>query len=96
MSTTTGRGPYAKTRQQRETIIRAALEYFGQYGYHGASMREIARQVGLSQAGLTHHFSTKADLLVATLESRDELTLDMSRAAAEQSDDPLADRKSVV
>src|SRR5699024_2757357 len=84
------RGPYAKSTRQRDTIIRTALGYFGQYGYHGASMREIARQVGLSQAGLLHHFPTKADLLTAVLESRDTLSESAGRAASYRGDHPLA------
>jgi AcrR family transcriptional regulator len=90
------RGPYAKTSKQREAIIQAALECFGQHGYHGASMREIARQVGLSQAGLLHHFDTKADLLTATLESRDTLSVATGTAAATQAQDALAGLIAVV
>lgn len=96
MTTTTARGPYAKTKQQRETIIHAALDYFGQYGYHGASMREIARHVGLSQAGLLHHFKTKAELLTATLESRDALTGTAIEAAVARSRSPLAGIVAIV
>jgi AcrR family transcriptional regulator len=90
------RGPYAKTSKQRDAIIQAALECFGQRGYHGASMREIARQVGLSQAGVLHHFGTKADLLTATLETRDTLSVATGRAAAERAQDPLAGMLAVV
>jgi AcrR family transcriptional regulator len=73
-STGTARGPYAKTKAQRENILRGALDYFGQYGYWGSTMRDIARGVGLSQAGLLHHFGTKTDLLTAVLEERDRET----------------------
>jgi AcrR family transcriptional regulator len=65
------RGPYAKTKFQRDKILRGALDYFGQYGYWGSTMRDIARNVGLSQAGLLHHFGTKTELLTAVLEERD-------------------------
>lgn len=92
----TGRGPYAKSVRQRERIIAAALEYFGQQGYHGTSMREIAREVGLSQAGLLHHFANKADLLIAVLDSRDTLTGAMATAAVERTADPLAGLVAVV
>ncbi len=70
----TPRGPYAKTKYQREKILRAALDYFGQYGYWGSTMRDIARNVGLSQAGLLHHFGSKDELLTAVLEERDRET----------------------
>jgi AcrR family transcriptional regulator len=93
---TSSRGPYAKSSRQREAIIRAALGYFGRHGYHGTSMREIARHVGLSQAGLLHHFATKAELLTAVLESRDTLTGATARNAVEQEDDPLAAMIAVV
>lgn len=90
------RGPYAKSSLQRDTIIRTALAYFGQHGYHSASMREIARQVGLSQAGLLHHFPTKADLLTAVLESRDTLSGSAASAAVQDVDDPLAGMTAVI
>lgn len=90
------RGPYAKTAKQRDEITRRALEHFGRFGYHGASMREIARAVGLSQAGLLHHFKTKADLLMATLESRDIDTGALARAAIADSGNPLAGMVAVV
>ena len=92
----TTRGPYAKTRRQRESIIQTALEYFGQFGYHGASMREIARAVGLSQAGLLHHFKSKDELLIATLETRDELSSLVARTAADASSNPLDGMIAVV
>ena len=90
------RGPYAKTFRQRDEIIEAALAFFGQQGYHGTSMRELARKVGLSQAGLLHHFPTKAALLTAVLESRDTMTGDVALAAAVRSGDPLAALVAVV
>ena len=90
------RGSYAKSSKQRELIIGTALDYFGRHGYHGASMREIARQVGLSQAGLLHHFPTKAGLLTAVLESRDVLSGITARAAADSAHDPLAGMTAVI
>jgi AcrR family transcriptional regulator len=77
--TGTVRGPYAKTKAQRENILRGALDYFGQYGYWGSTMRDIARSVGLSQAGLLHHFGTKTELLTAVLEERDRDTEERAR-----------------
>ena len=90
------RGPYAKSSKQRDLIIGTALDYFGRHGYHGASMREIARQVGLSQAGLLHHFPTKAALLTAVLESRDVLSGATARAAVDSAQDPLVGMTAVI
>ena len=70
------RGPYAKTALQKDKILRAALDYFGQHGFNAASMRELAREVGLSQPGLLHHFGTKTDLLIALIDERDAITME--------------------
>jgi AcrR family transcriptional regulator len=80
------RGPYAKTKFQRDKILRGALDYFGQYGYWGSTMRDIARSVGLSQAGLLHHFGTKTELLTAVLEERDQDTEERARFTDETTD----------
>jgi AcrR family transcriptional regulator len=90
------RGSYAKTSSQREAIIQTALEHFAEHGYHGASMREVARQVGLSQAGLLHHFPTKPDLLTAVLASRDTLSQETAKAAVDTANDPLDGMIAVV
>ncbi len=44
---------------------------FGEQGFRGSSLREIAARVGISEAGLLHHFGSKAGFLTATLEERD-------------------------
>jgi AcrR family transcriptional regulator len=65
------RGPYAKTEERRTQILDTALEVFARYGYRGGSLREIADRVGLSDAGVLHHFGSKEQLLIAMLEHRD-------------------------
>lgn len=72
------RGPYAKGLAKREEILDAALELFAQRGYDRTSVREVARQAGLSQAGLLHHFSTKEELFLEVLRRRDDRSTDPS------------------
>lgn len=66
------RGSYAKSEGTRKAILEAALEVFGQGGYRSGSLREVALRVGMTEAGLLHHFPSKANLLAAVLELRDE------------------------
>ncbi|MEZ0446625.1 TetR/AcrR family transcriptional regulator [Cellulomonas sp. ICMP 17802] len=66
-------GGYAKGRATREEILDAAVQLFGEVGYHTASLREVASRVGISHPGLLHHFPSKAALLAAVLERRDEV-----------------------
>lgn len=72
MSARGPRGEYAKTAARRIQILDAALEVFAQSGYRAGSLREVANRVGISEAGLLHHFSSKRALLVAVLDHRDE------------------------
>lgn len=66
------RGSYAKTAGRRREILEAGIEVFSAGGFRSGSIREIAERVGMSQAGLLHHFANKNDLLAAVLELRDD------------------------
>ena len=66
------RGSYAKSEGTRKAILEAALEVFAQGGYRSGSLREVAQLVGMTEAGLLHHFPSKANLLAAVLDLRDE------------------------
>ena len=68
------RGEYAKSKQTRRAILDAAVEVFAQSGYRAGSLREVAQRVGMSEAGLLHHFRSKRALLLALLDHRDELS----------------------
>jgi len=60
------------TRRQergREDILAAAAGFVAERGYHGMSMRDLARATGQSLANLYNYFSSKDDLLYA-LQSR--------------------------
>lgn len=63
--------PRVMGAQRRDDILRIAMETFATRGYHNASLAEIAERSGLTQAGVLHHFRTKAGLLTGVLELRD-------------------------
>jgi transcriptional regulator, TetR family len=67
------RGEYAKSAGKRIAILDAALEVFAESGYRAGSLREVATRVGMSEAGLLHHFRSKSALLQAVLDRRDAL-----------------------
>ncbi len=72
----TGRGPYAPGLAARTKILQGAAQLFGQRGYRGASLDEIAKASGISKQGLLHHFPNKKTLLVAVLKYRDDVDLE--------------------
>jgi Bacterial regulatory proteins, tetR family len=49
-------------------IIDAAIELFGSRGFKGTTIAAIAERVGLTDAGVLHHFPTKSVLIEAALE----------------------------
>lgn len=70
------RGPYAKTALRKQQIIEAATSVFSASGYHGGSLRDISRELGVSLTSLVHHFGTKSELLIAVLENADHTGAD--------------------
>ncbi len=64
-------GGYLKGRIRREDILAAAVAVYGEAGYHGSSLREVAKRAGITHAGLLYYFPTKEALLAAVLERRD-------------------------
>jgi len=68
------RREYAKSAGRRQQIVDAAVEVFSSAGYRRGSLRDVADKVGLSQAGLLHHFPSKEHLLEAVLSWRDDVT----------------------
>ncbi len=71
--TTPRRTQTERTKQRKEQLIREAIRFFGQNGYHGAKLADIAKAAGVTEPGLLHHFPSKAHLLMAVLAERDRI-----------------------
>ncbi|MEO0732618.1 MAG: TetR/AcrR family transcriptional regulator [Bacteroidota bacterium] len=56
------------TKTTPEEILRATWAVFHQYGFHDASLQQLADAAGLGKAGLLHHFGSKAGLMRAVIE----------------------------
>lgn len=61
-----------ETLLRRQEIISAAAEIFGAKGFGGGTLQDIADQVGMTHAGILHHFGSKDQLLLEVLTRRDE------------------------
>ena len=53
---------------RRQEIISAAIDLFYEYGYQRASVRDICRKVGLTQAAIYYHFHNKEEILFTIIE----------------------------
>src|SRR4051812_48219982 len=55
--------------QRKNAILLAANHHFAHHGFRGASLRDIARDAGVSLTLLNHHFGSKFQLLAAVIDS---------------------------
>lgn len=63
--------PRAGSEDKRARILNEAVVLFGEHGYAGTSLADIANAADISKAGLLHHFSSKDELFCKVLERRD-------------------------
>jgi AcrR family transcriptional regulator len=73
-------------RSVRERILAAAVQLFAQYGYHAATMRDIARISGIQAASIYYHYASKQALLVEIMDTHmRNLNASLRRIAQESS-----------
>ncbi|WP_199542637.1 TetR/AcrR family transcriptional regulator [Prauserella sp. PE36] len=61
----------AKGEDRRQRILTIAQRLLVRQGWRNTTLGQIAREAGISPAGLLHHFESKEQLLHAVLEARD-------------------------
>jgi AcrR family transcriptional regulator len=81
-----GRIAGVTAEQTRERLLQAAADVFGQRGYDGTRVADIAAAAGVSNGALYAHFGSKAELLVAALRTHGRrLLADLFAADPDQS-----------
>ena len=61
----------AKGEDRKQRILDVAERLLVRYGWRSTSLAQIAKEAGVSPAGLLHHFESKEQLLNAVLDARD-------------------------
>lgn len=54
-----------RSRETRDKLMQAAIDVLLRDGYNRLTMKEVAAAAGVSSGALMHHFSSKAELVVA-------------------------------
>ena len=75
MTSVSGPRPYAtllaKGEDRRQRILSVAERLLARNGWRNTSLAQIAKEAGVTPAGLLHHFESKEQLLNAVLDARD-------------------------
>ncbi|MBM6589521.1 TetR/AcrR family transcriptional regulator [Brevibacterium sp. RIT 803] len=79
----------ARRRQTRSTLVEAGMSVFAVKGIDGASIEEICEAAGFTRGAFYSNFSSRDDLVLATIEQRTSHDLDLLDAAIERWRDRL-------
>jgi len=92
MSVPPGRRTQAERRTAtRSALVRATVEALVELGYARTTTQEVQSRAGVSRGALTHHFTTKSDLVLAAMDHLyEEFSESVRTAAAALPDDPAA------
>lgn len=77
---------------RREAVLDGASDLFREFGYYGASLREISRRVGISHPGMLHHFASKEDILNGVIDRLEQ----HAQHALEQQDEFCTDQQALL
>jgi TetR/AcrR family transcriptional regulator len=66
----------------RDRVLAVAQALFAERGYRGASLRDIAKRIGIKAPSLLHHFPSKQQLYLAVLDKMFESLEDAANAIA--------------
>jgi AcrR family transcriptional regulator len=72
-----------KSLRTFETVLKAATDLFGRQGYHGTTMRDIARESGLGLGALYYYFESKEELVLLFYERVNGQVLEAFRSRQE-------------
>jgi AcrR family transcriptional regulator len=83
------RPPLRRTQAERRAatraaLVRATIESLVELGYAHTTTHEVQRRAGVSRGALTHHFTSKAELMLAAVDHLyEEFSASVRQAAAD-------------
>lgn len=86
--------PERRRQQTREHLLAAAAQVFGERGFHGASLDEVAAVAGFTKGAVYSNFKNKEDLFLALFKANYDREMDAIRATLGDSEVPPEARVS--
>ncbi|MEL6980286.1 MAG: TetR family transcriptional regulator [Pseudomonadota bacterium] len=80
----------AVAKSGKEQLLAAATRLFAEKGFYGASIANIADEVGLTKQALLHHFGSKEALYAAVLQEIADALTERLAALQRRESDPIA------
>ncbi len=84
------------TRNTRRDVVEAAGRLFAAKGYHGTSMRDLGRELGMLGGSLYSHVDSKQELLVDVVQQGASLFEASASLALAASDDPAERLRALI
>ncbi|MCD5422853.1 TetR family transcriptional regulator [Rhodococcus pyridinivorans] len=83
-------------RDTRELVYSCAVGLMNDHGYHGTSLRDVAKAVGVQMSTLYHYLHSKQSLLVEIMTTTTNALADMAQAAKSETQTPLEQLEAVI
>jgi AcrR family transcriptional regulator len=85
-----------KISDRREQIISAATEFFYEYGFQKATIRDICRKIGITQGALYYHFRNKEEILYTIIERSSNNLYLLLRSCLSEDKDPIERLRNAI
>jgi len=86
----------SSTEERRRQIIDVARKIIATRGMEALSIRELAKEVGISEAAIYRHFPSKKDILLLLIDDIETTLLDTVEQAASEKSEPLESLENVL
>src|SRR5919199_2472726 len=87
---------FSRYDQKLEFILRTSARVFAEKGFHSTSMRDIARETGVSLAGLYYYCKSKDELLFLIQDNCFGRVLARLQERLQETDEPTARLRLVI
>ncbi len=88
--------PKAASTKRRVEILRAAAVCFRRRGYHGASVEQIAQELGMRKGNLYYYFRDKEEILYFCHDYSLDLLLDLLKTVRREEGSPPARLRRLI
>jgi AcrR family transcriptional regulator len=76
----------------RQSMLASAVRVFADRGFHGASMRQLAAEAGMTQSNFYNYFPGKSDILLAILREASAAQMALTQKAIDEAGSDVVDR----